>query len=198
MVADYERWRKIGFQIVVNIPLSRADAAVRPYAEDLSHKANSAVVRWQFIYRNRLCRGRLPRLPAVTYLRNAYTNIRHQTSNPLPREGVAALPYTEILGGGGLRTLAEIGFQIVVNIPLPRADTAVRPYAEDLSHEANSAIVRWRFKSQNGPVARGYQVGKRVHGLLTKNTSSVSSGGRGSPPLHRIFGTFRIQNYKSK
>ncbi|MEY3601078.1 MAG: hypothetical protein RL169_322 [Armatimonadota bacterium] len=36
-------------------------------------------------------------LPVGTYFGNASTNIQHQTSNPLPREGVAALPYTEFL-----------------------------------------------------------------------------------------------------
>ena len=59
----------------------RADTAVRPYAEDLSIRANSAVVQWQFEYRVRLCRGRLPRLPAGTNLRNA------------KRAGTEACPY---------------------------------------------------------------------------------------------------------
>ena len=55
------------------------------------------MVRWRFKYRKRLCRGRLPRLPTVTDIGNASTNIQHQTSNPFPRESVAALPYTEVL-----------------------------------------------------------------------------------------------------
>ena len=55
------------------------------------------MVRWRFKYRKRLCRGRIPRLPTVTDIGNASTNIQHQTSNPFPRESVAALPYTEVL-----------------------------------------------------------------------------------------------------
>ena len=73
----------------------REGVAVRPYAEDLSIDANSAIVGWRFKYRKRLCRGRLPRLPTVTDIGNASTNLQHQTSNPFPREGVAGLPYAE-------------------------------------------------------------------------------------------------------
>ena len=47
---------------------------------------------------------------------------------------------------------------------------------------------------ENGPVARRYRFWKQVHEQRAKNTSSVSAGGHCNPPLHRICGTYRIQN----
>jgi hypothetical protein len=58
------------------------------------------------------------------------------------------------------------------------------------------AILQWsngNSSIENGPVARGYRFWKRVHRYSTQNMKSVTAGGRGSPPLHRIFWTMMVQ-----
>ena len=98
-----------------------ADRRVRPRFRD---------VRWQIKSRRGLCRGRLPRLPAATDYGPAYTNIQHQSLKPIPREGVAALPYAE---NSKIDTDNDDGSHLNSKSSriLVRADTAVRPYAED-------------------------------------------------------------------
>ena len=95
-----------------------ADRCVRPWLLD---------VLLLFKNRKRLCRGRLPRLPARADLRIAKW------------AGTEACPYDWLLekqtAFGPSEGKTSYGFPV-------RADTAVRPYAEDLSIRANSAIVR--------------------------------------------------------
>ena len=83
-------------------------------------------------------------LPVGSDLENAYTNKGPRTRHPSAREGVAALPYAE---NSKIDTHNDDGSHqnSKPSRILVRADTAVRPYAEDLSYEANSAIVRWRI-----------------------------------------------------
>ena len=114
----------------------RADTAVRPYAEDLSTRANSAVVRWRFESRKGLCRGRLPRLPVRADLRNT------------KRAGTEACPYDWLLEKQ--KAFAPSEGETSYGFPV-RADAAVRPYAEELSIRANSAFVQWRFIVRKGP-----------------------------------------------
>ena len=149
-----------------------ADRYVRPRLLD---------VRWRFESRRGLCRGRLPRLPAGTDLRNT------------KRAGTEACPYDWLLEKQ--KAFAPSEGETSYGFPV-RADTAVRPYAEDLSIRANSAIVRWRFKCRNGGVARACRFTNRVHDHPTQNVKSVIAGGRGSPPLHRIFWTITVQTSK--
>ncbi len=59
-------------------------------------------------------------------------------SNFLPREGVAALPYTESLTSAKHVIIASNGTFTV------RADTAVRPYAEDLFHSVDFGAINHR------------------------------------------------------
>ncbi len=98
-----------------------ADRCVRPRLLD---------VRLRFKNRKRLCRGRLPRLPAGTDLRNT------------KRAGTEACPYDWLLEKQ--KAFAPSEGETSYGFPV-RADTAVRPYAEDLSIRANSADVRLRF-----------------------------------------------------
>ena len=53
-------------------------------------------------------------------------------------------------------------------------------------------ISKTPLSRQVNTVARSYLFWKRVHEQRTQNTSSVSAGGRGSPPLHRIFWNMQI------
>ena len=87
---------RTGGQHLISHPV-RADAAVRPYAEDLSIDAKSAIVGWRFKSRNRLCRSRLPRLPARFDDQHVQTNGRVVTSKPSQWEEEAALTYTDLL-----------------------------------------------------------------------------------------------------
>ncbi len=64
--------------------------------------------------------------------------IHSPISNFLPREGVAALPYTESLTSAKHVIIASNGTFTV------RADTAVRPYAEDLFHSVDFGAINHR------------------------------------------------------
>ena len=64
--------------------------------------------------------------------------------------------------------------------PKPRADTAVRPYAE-FGNGTSSVLTASQF-------SRRPNRWSSIPGAEVQNRISGSAGGRGSPPLHGIFG----------
>ncbi len=147
----------------------RAYTAVRPYAEDLSYEARSAIVRWQYKVRNRPSCPRVPVLETRIRIFDPEHEFRHHgrawqpspTQNLLDHDG-AKIGHPERCG----RTRRSAPTRRICH---------TRPIRQ-LS--VGESII------ENAPVARGYRFGNREHGHLTQNMKSITAGGRGSPPLH--------------
>jgi len=110
----------------------RADTAVRPYAEDLSNEANSAIVRWQFRYRERPYEW-----PTVNLWRCHEIRHRGRAWQPSPTRRIRRLIPSNDDGSHQNSKASRL---------LVRADTAVRPYAEVLhikpAHRAERGVRR--------------------------------------------------------